>query len=388
MRTVAKILIIIVALIVGLAVLRGVREGPRGQGENFAGELNPIWIKTWGGPGDDHAYDVTVSGGRLYVTGRDDSDSDTDVIVRKFDLDGNLEWENRWSNGGADVGFVIVKNGDYIYVGGKMGEKGGAEDALLLKYDLSGALIWENTWGTENYEEVDGLTIQQNTIYASVWTGPILGDIDVGLLRYDLDGRLLGSTVWESSGERNEPNGHIYSDFTGVYIGGGSFIGNALLAKFDLNGNYLWHKTWGGGKSDDALNLISDGDYLYLAGMTKSYGSGGWDAFLLKYEIDGDLIWSKTWGGSRDDYARGIAVDNEHVWVSGKTKSYGSGRWDLVILKYDKVGTFLGYKLWGGTGDDEPHYLKMDATYLYIAGETSSYGADGKDAFLMKVKKW
>jgi hypothetical protein len=355
----------------------------------FTGTLNPIWVATWGGPGDDSAWDVSVDGGYLYVTGRDTSAGSAEVFVRKFDLNGNLVWERRWGGDVLDAGFVTLVHGGYLYVAGKTGSQLGKEDGLLLKYDLDGQQLWQQTWGTDDYEEVDGLAVQGNTLYASLWSGPVLVDLDIALVRYDLDGHLLGSTRWEGVW-RNEANGHIYTDATGVYIAGGFSEGpghlDAYLAKFDLNGDYLWHTTWGDEDPDDALNLASDGEHIYIAGYRgRASGSRKHDAFVLKYTMDGHLVWSRTWGGANEEVARGIAVDDRYVWVSAKTKSYGDGGWDLTLLKFSKDGTLLGYKLWGGAGDDEPHSLALDEASVYIVGETGSYGADGKDAFLMKA---
>lgn len=360
--------------------------------ERFEGEINPVWVETWGGPGNERAWDVVVHQNSLYVTGLEELGGASDVFVRKFDMNGRLEWERLWDGGALDAGFVALVSDGYLYVGGKTGDQLGREEGLLLRYDQNGGLLWQRTWGTEDYEEVDGLAILNGTLYASLWSGPVLlGDLDVALLRYDLSGNLLGSAIWEGDW-RNEANGHIYVDATGIYVTGGFSQGpghlDAYLAKFDLNGNYLWHRTWGGDDPDDALNLTSDGDFIYIAGYTgRPWGAQTHDAIVLKYDLEGNLIWSQRWGGSDQEVARGIAVDDRYVWVAAKTKSYGRGGWDVALLKYTKDGTFLGFKLWGGEGDDEPHSLTADANSLYVVGETGSYGAEGKDAFLMKVEK-
>jgi hypothetical protein len=367
---------------------------PTLEEEGMEGEILPTWVEVWGGPGQDGLWDAATDGNSLYVVGKDQARLDSDVIIRKYDLNANLLWDKIWDLGSADTAFVAIVSGDALYVGGKAGDLGGGEDALILKYTLDGALVWERTWGTTDYEEVDGLALQGDVLYAYIWTGPISGDMDIGILRYTLDGDLLGNSVWEFGAQRNEANGHLYADASGLYGAGGVYTSATLfsesdvfLARFDLNGEYLGHSSWGGAKGDNALNLVSDGEHLYLAGMTSSYGEGGWDAFVLQYAKDGELVWSRTWGGPNDEVARGIAVDSDYVWVTVKTKSYGRGGWDLALLKYTKDGTFLGYKLWGGAGDDEPHSLILHSGFLYILGDTASFGTDGKDAFLMKVEK-
>jgi outer membrane protein assembly factor BamB len=363
------------------------------QGE----DLNPQWFKTLGGGGKDNLFDLTIADGYVYVTGRDQRTIfDFDIYTAKYDLSANLIWQTDWQGGSFDSGFVIVKDGPYLYVGGKTGSRLGQEDAVILKYDLDGNLLWSRTWSRESnsYEEVDGLAVRGDTIFVSLWTGPILMDLDVGLLRYDLAGNLLGQTIWKGQW-RNEANGHIYTDAAGVYITGGfrekvSQQADAYLAQFDLDGDYQWRRTWGeSNKTENALNLASDGSFLYVTGYKgNENGPTKRDVFLLKFDLAGSLIWEQVVGGDDDDIARGIAVDDNAIWLSAKTKSYGKGGWDLAILKYDKNGGFLGYKLWGDTGDEEQHSLKVDQDYIYVVGETDSFNARSKDSFILKAAKW
>src|ERR1700690_330888 len=85
--------------------------------------------------------------------------------------------------------------------------------------------------------------------------------------------------------------------------------------------------TWGGSSTDFGEGSATDSTgNVYAVGATNSYGAGGSDALILKYDPSGNLLWSKTWGGGGNDvaYAVGVGPDGL-VYVTGGTASYGAG---------------------------------------------------------------
>jgi len=149
----------------------------------------------------------------------------------------------------------------------------------------------------------------------------------------------------------------------------------------------LWNKSWGGFDNDYGRGIaLDDSGYVFIMGYTESYGAGGWDALLLKYDSSGNLLWNKTWGGSSIDNGGKIALDGlGNVFITGYTESYGAGQRDVLLLKFDSSGTLLWYKTWGGSGSDVGYGIALDdSENAFITGYTDSYGAGGWDAFLLK----
>lgn len=141
-----------------------------------------------------------------------------------------------------------------------------------------------------------------------------------------------------------------------------------------------WAHTWGGANSDSTSATSRDlNGNLYVAGSTSSFGAGGQDALVLKYDPNGNLLWAKTWGGSADDYANGIAVDpNGDVYVTGGTSSFGAGWYDLFLLKFDPSGNLLWSETWGGSSYDEGHDISFDSSgNVFVAAEAYSYNPSG-----------
>ncbi len=364
--------------------------------------LAPEWIRVWGNQWRDEGWDVIKHGDYLYVTGSTQASStNMNLFLRKYDLGGNLIWEKTWDNGPQNVGFVLGADGSHLYVGGYT-KVGNLNRALFQKWDLDGNLIWTRTWGmiSKGHHEIDGIAIVGDYIYVSHWDATWrFQNVNAVLKKFDKDGNMIWSIVWGTQESKfDSTDGHIYADATGIWICGrieGTFLnegnGDAYLTKIAPDGAQLWLKKWGGSKYEQALNLSSDGNHIYLSGQTYSFGAGKADAFLLKYDLEGNLIWSKIRGGPQIDFSRGIsAADKDYVYMSMYTQSYGKSQGDTMLLRYRKSdGTLVGEKIWGDTGDDcLATSLFLDESYVYMIGRTTSLGAGGRDAILMKVKKY
>src|SRR3989304_6257964 len=157
----------------------------------------------------------------------------------------------------------------------------------------------------------------------------------------------------------------------------------------DPNGGSLaWSKTYGGTSNDYALSVVqtSDGGYA-MAGNTNSYGAGGGDFWLVKTDSAGNHQWNKTYGGTNADNALSLVrTSDEGYALVGYTDSFGAGNRDFWLVKTDSSGNAQWNRTYGGTGGDFAQSLvqTVDGGYA-IAGYTNSYGAGGYDFWLVKV---
>ena len=149
-----------------------------------------------------------------------------------------------------------------------------------------------------------------------------------------------------------------------------------------------WEKLWGGTDYDTAWTGISMGgegnsamlydNNHYIVGYSKSYGSGDRDWVILKYDLNGNLLWQKVLGTSNDDRAISVYVYGDYIYVVGFYTP--SSDKDGVLLKIRRSdGTLISAKKWGCSGSDEELggiYIKDD--YVYISGYTTS-GCTGID---------
>ena len=185
--------------------------------------------------------------------------------------------------------------------------------------------------------------------------------------------------------------------------GSGAFLmtsegeSDIFILKLDANGQFLWVKGIGGSSFDYAndIKVDANGD-LFITGVFKNTvdfdpgssthnltSNGQYDAFVLKMDNNGNHIWSVSYGGGGYDYGNEIDVDSfGNIWVIGSFRNTvdfnpGSatsdktsvGGEDIYVLKLNFLGNFLSVQTMGGTDNDNPLSLAIDAFgFLFVTG--------------------
>jgi len=372
-----------------------------------------LWYTTRGLPNqDERAWGVDVdSAGNVYWAVEEKDQSPYlyfNITLFKTDSDAHQVWQSAsWGWNYNDIAFITKIKGQTVYLGGRTDSTnaidGSGGNALVLSYSAnSGSLNWQYIWDQGfGYEEIDGLIVQPDGIYLSGWSKGQTSDMDFLVQKISLTGERIWSNTWDynNRGKFDGANGHMAMDDNFIYAAGhvnrtniGSLDGDGALVCFRrADGAYQWHVIWGGALYDDALGLTMSADsMLYVVGFTGSFGKGS-QCYLNKYSRTGQLKWSRIWGGTGTEDARALVTDSDSiVYVVGTTSSYGHGGKDIFILKYDSGGTLIDSLFWGGSYDEIAHDVAMYGDYLYVAGETSSFGnaqSDGHEAdgLLLKV---
>jgi hypothetical protein len=190
----------------------------------------------------------------------------------------------------------------------------------------------------------------------------------------------LGYTV-----EQTSDGGYILACTTSSF---GSVGYNSYLVKTDGDGNLLWSKNIEGSSDELTYSVVqtSDGGYI-LTGITNLSGSGVNEIYLIRTDNSGNLLWSKTFGGTNDDYAWSVRQTSEGGFIIGaSTKSFGAGNYDFYLIKTDGSGNLLWSNTYGGTGDERAWYVQQTSDGGYIMGGiTNSFGAGGYDYYLVKT---
>lgn len=164
------------------------------------------------------------------------------------------------------------------------------------------------------------------------------------------------------------------------------------LIKTNLTGDTLFTKTYGGADWEIAhsINKFSDSTYI-IAGETYSFGNGARDMYLLRIDSNGDTIWTKTFGGSQDDIAKYAFVDKyDNILVVGSTESMGAGNSDVYLIYLDINGDTLWTKVFGTVEDDFGYsadmYLDTNNTMGFVIGYTSYYSPDlAQNSYLLHI---
>ena len=161
--------------------------------------------------------------------------------------------------------------------------------------------------------------------------------------------------------------------------------------------NCIWAKGAGGTNYDCAQAVATDAaGSVYVTGYYQSatiaFGatvltntnSGTRDMYLVKYDSAGSVVWAVGAGGTGDEYANSVAVDdsgnsyvigsyNSATFIVGTTTLTNAGGYDIFLVKYNAAGIVVWAKGIGDTIDDEGRYVAVDAMgNVYITGGFTS----------------
>ena len=376
----------------------------------FAQDYHVAWNDNFGGAGDDSFNAVTVAAQRadgFVAVGYSEESSfingnwegvagkggmDAIIVSYGTDIQSEILWSENFGGKGNDNfwgvttiadGYIAVGQssvasfgtGDWEDVAGK-----GGDDAIIVKYDQSGNVVWKKNFGGNGNDFYDAVTIVTDGIV------------------------VVGSSYPESF-----DNG----DWTGV--SGKGWV-DAIIVKYDYDGNVVWKKNFGGSNYDRYTWVAAASDGMVAVGLSysDSFGTGDWegvtgkgdfDAIIVKYDNDGNVIWKKNFGGSgQDNFISVTAVSDGYV-VAGEswetsfgtgdwTNASGNGDWDAVIVKYDHDGNVVWKKNFGGSSIDifsaitkvPDGYVAVGSSYIYNndGDWTGIMGKGGRDATMVK----
>jgi len=354
--------------------------------------------KTFGGSNTDISYSVeqTADGGYI-VAGYTLSfgAGSRDVLLIRTDVNGNTLWTKTYGGSNTDYALTVgqTTDGGFI-IGAHSGSFGaGSHDVYLIKSDLNGDVEWTRVYGGLN---ADGAySLQQTTDGGYIISAHVnsfgAGLHDIYLIKTDDEGDTLWTRTYGGSNEdrlrevqQTTDGGYILVAETLTFGAGNADV---YLVKTDSIGNVMWTKTYGGSSGDYGYSVrqTTDGGYI-IAGHTQSFGAGGIDVYLIKTDSIGNMIWTKTYGGSSSDYGYSVrqTTDGGYIIV-GYTESFGTGG-DVYLISTDANGNLLWTKAFGGSGTDHGWSVRQttDGGFI-ITGSTESFGAGNKDVFLIKT---
>jgi len=340
-------------------------------------QTNLVWERVNGSAFKYSYYNgIWGDGTYWYTCGADEYPSTgLDLILTKWDSNGNVIWMKYYrGNGGAteEVGNDVWGDGTHIYTCGRT-DKDGTTDMLINKWDTNGNIVWSNSWGGPGYDAT-----------SSIWGDPAgdivftcghttSGDSDASLVFWRTDtGEYYGDYTW--GGPFDDICFSITGNEQGLYLCGrnGTGSGNSDLFLMKTDFFESWETSWNGDDDDGGAEIWLDGNDIYTCGFTESKGSGGKDLLLVKWREEGGGVtemWNRTFGGFQDDQAYSVWGNNNYIYTTGKSDSYDE---KLILLKWDKNGILI----WSSTWEDPESSFRPtcgtnlmgDGDYIYTCG--------------------
>lgn len=275
-----------------------------------------------------------------------------------------LQWATQYGGGNVDIPFTIKMTTDGgTIVGGYTDSRNGDVspqpnrdywDLWLVKLDKCGQIEWEKSIGGTGYESARDLVQTSDGGYLVL-------------------------------GETNSTDGGVVAGFGGTK--------DIWLLKFSANGNLEWQRRYGGSGLDigNHIELLKDGSCLIAASSTSNDGnitgnhsSGTYtDGVLMKIDAAGNIIWSKCFGGTKNEELFDIEVINGTIFATGFTNSIDGDippsqkNYDVWLLAIDATGNKILSKIYGGSQNDVAYCMTKGADgSLTMAGYTTSNDGD------------
>jgi len=380
----------------------GSGTGPDYVTIKYAPDGTEQWVRRYNGPGNgvDDAYAIAVDGsGNVYVTGQVWNGSNYDYMTIKYDTNGTQLWALAYPGMGSHdmARDIAVDASGNVYVTGYSvtPPSGGDIDYATIKYDTNGGFVWLQRYdGPASGDDsasaiaVDGSGNVYVTGQIKIQSSPPYELRGYGTVKYGPAGNLIWARWINPPPYQFDYAYDVAVDGSGnVYITGkGHGVSlDYLTAKYNINGNLLWTRTYNGpGNSDDFASAITiDGSgNVYVTGQSTGSGTG-LDYATVKYDPAGTQLWDRRYNGTgnTDDFASAITLDGSgNVYVGGGSIGSGTG-YDYATVKYDLDGTQLWDRRYNGTGntDDAAYDIAVDNSgNVYVTGHSGGSGT-GQD---------
>jgi gliding motility-associated-like protein len=395
------------------------------------------WQKCFGGTASDVRALVRGTSDHGSIIGGFGSSSDgdihsnagaQDIAILKLDVCGNKQWTKIIGGGSLDLLYGLAEiPGNGYYFAGSTGSSsvfspyhGGSMDALIGRLDVSGNLIWIKTFGGSSSEILSSIVVLPDTsCVIAGWTNSPDGDGGVSsavqnawLVKVDKNGNLVWKKVFGGNFATAFFDISLSND--GGFIMAGHLVvppgisnSDFYLVKTDASGNLIWQKQYGGGQGDNArtVRACSGGGYI-AAGNTASTGGdvsgfqGLRDAWIIRVDESGNLLWQKCIGGSQsEEIWEMMASSNDRYWFAGNTgstdgditQSMGAG--DAMVIEMNGTGNMQDLKTFGGTSFDTFFGISSASDgSVFLSGNSGSNDGDiqgnhgTSDFILFKLK--
>ncbi len=328
----------------------------------------------------DYARDMVIdSAGNVFVVGITEGQvgavhhGGSDIVVVKWNVDGQRQWVVQLGTSGTDLGFgLLLDSAGALYVTGAVGgalsgqtHQGGSDVAIFKLNALTGALVWHRQYGSTGDDTGRALALDgsDNVYVAGYTTGTI------------------------PSGGMNEL----------VNLGNN----DVFLMRLTPLGAYSWGQMHGSTGNDYGLDLRSFGGKLYLAGNTggvlgSGSSAGGHDAFVARYTLAGTRETVLQFGTANAEQGYSLADDGTHLYFAGTTEgtfpgNTSAGAKDLFVAKIDPTTMTRAWTVQRGTSSNEDVYrILHTAGSLFVVGSSpgtfpGNTGAGSNDAFWFRL---
>jgi PKD repeat protein len=150
-----------------------------------------------------------------------------------------------------------------------------------------------------------------------------------------------------------------------------------LGVSYNLNLNKLWTNLYGGTQVDQPYALLVKDSSLYLMNTTNSFGAGNGDFYLIKTDLEGNVLWEKTYGSDKNEIGFSITETQDgNLLISGHRRIEGIN-WNIYLVLVDADGNVLWEKDYGGNLNDYAGLATATYDHSFIVYRNVNDGNNG-----------
>lgn len=265
---------------------------------------------------------------------------------------------------------------------------------LLLFSNFLYSQEFQHVYGGDGMEHFMSIKQLPNESYVGIGTVMSFGPGSLNLLVSCVNS--MGDEVWTKAlGDQNQSEGQdleIDGDgnliITGYYRDLETNNADVLVIKMSPQGEVIWSKQYGGSGTDGgkSIDVMADGSLLVTA-VSNSYSSNGdYDFVVFKISDQGEVLWTRSFGtGQYENAVKGIELTNGDIAVFGHTDNDNSFQYDAVLTMLNASGEMLWAKSYGEALNEIAWTILEHDGALYLAGDTESMGAGYADPYILKT---
>ena len=357
--------------------------------------LNLDWGRVYSLPGSQEIFSVKAVEDGVYLFGySDEKGFDEDMLILKFDKDGNKVYENKiggryndWISYGT-----VARDGDLFLVG-TSGSYGKDSDIYVNK-------TGPNKF-TTNLEKLGldkgsaAVEVEDGFVVVGYGSDPDTLNMRGKIVKLDNQGNVVFDKwlAYFVPGSDTKPLS-VKETSKGNFIIAGTIVQifenltKFYLTMVDSEGEEIWTKVFAPRDYARGFDVVEVPGGYVAVGYEGSWDTAWSDIYVLKFNEEGNVLWESFYGDVESDHGYSVALGpNGNIYVAGYITNLNGDK-DVVILEYNNAGNLLNAKSLGGFGDDVAFSLAIDQKgNLYVAGysQSADLGADkDKDVFLLK----
>ncbi|RMA65821.1 hypothetical protein [Ulvibacter antarcticus] len=346
----------------------------------FQGDID--FVKTFGGSNEETATSIVLANDGNYMVLGTTKSMDGDLVGRtgddndywllKISPEGVIIWSKTYGGSADDVATSISKTSDggYVLSGHSRSSDGGIgnegfHDYLLFKITANGTEQWHKNYGFSGSDQATKIfETAEGNFFATGF--------------FDVSASGGAGNDFQNTNQTNQKGGqHGVGEYWGILMDG--------------NGNKIWRRYFGGSNNDRSYDALQtdDGGFLMI-GASESTDfditddKGSYDFWAVRLSPQGDLLWTKSFGGSEIDVAYSVTktLDGNYLMVgdsrsSDKDVTGNHGNADVWVVKFNDLGNMIWQKTYGGTEFESARSIKPLANGGYvITGFTRSSDGD------------